>query len=436
MLLNNTISVCPFCKKEVSADIIERNESVFMRKYCSEHGSSEVKIAKYAWYYKGITGFYNSLLPRGALPRSNSPLYVFFVTSVCNLDCPICFTDANVTRDIQEIPLETIKKYLNNIHKQKKIIRLSGGEPTMREDLPKIIQLIAESGNFPYMFTNGIKLKDYSYARLLKKSGLKGVLLWLDSISNDNIHMQMRGKTVLRDKVKAIENIRKLKIPFCFYHVKTKGINDIDTKGCWDYVQKNNFIKALWIKSYVCLGKKGFSQKSEFIMDELIEEIASISNGAFSLEDAYYYQKFNCILAALRKTPFCYYVYSMLLPRGNSRPIRFVKYAKVIDEFEKRWKVSAEDAKYYFMTSVLNKIVYSFPVMGYLMLRQAVSRQPMYKVIYDYLPRGYFLLLITTFYNIDNYDKLQVHNGCCNSVFNNDPNNNIPLCDVNIKHFG
>lgn len=436
ILLSNTTSICPTCKKEVSADVIERNGSIFMRKCCGEHGSFEIKIAKHAWYYKGITGFYNSLLPQGALQCRNSPLYVFLVTSKCNLNCPICFTDANATRSIQEVSLTMIEKYLNAIRNQKKIIRLSGGEPTIREDLPEIIRLIKESGNFPYIFTNGIKLKNYSYLKLLKESGLNGILLWLDSMHNDNVHKQIRGENVLKNKMQAIDNIKKLNMPFCFYHVKVRGINDADTKDCWEYVQKNGFIKSLWIKSYVHLGRKGFSRENEFIMDELIEEIADMSNGVFSLEDAYYYQKFNCILAALRKIPFCYYVHSMILPRGNSQPIRFIKFAKEIDEFERRWMVSTEDAKRYFLMTVLKKIVCSFPVMGYLILRYAINRQPMYKVIHDCLPAGHFLLLITTFYNSYNYDKLQAYNGCTNSVFNYNPINNIPLCDMNMRHFG
>lgn len=436
MLLNKTISVCPACKKEIDADIVERYGSIFMEKACSEHGSFGVKIAKKAWYYKGITNFYSSLLPQGFLKCRNSPIYVFFAASSCNLNCPICFTEANTKRCLREMPMETIKKYLGSINNHKKIIRLSGGEPTLRQDLPEIIRLIVKSGNFPYMFTNGLKLKDYSYLKCLKKSGLKGIFMWLDSVDNEGVHKQMRGQEVLKEKMQAINNIKKLRIPFCFYQVKVKGVNDVDTGNCWKYVLKNRFIKALWLKSYAHLGNKGFSIENEFIMDELVEEAGKISNGLFNLEDAYYYQKFNCILAVLRNMPFCYYVFSMILLRANLRPIRFAKYAKEIDEFERRAKESIQDAKCYFFSTLLRKILYSFPILGYLILRKSINKQPMFKVIYDYLPANYFLLLISTFYNAYNYDKKQIHNGCLNSVFNFGPIKNIPLCDINIEHFG
>lgn len=436
MLLHKTLSVCPDCQKEISAGIIEKDGSVFMEKACQEHGKFQIKIAKYAWYYKGITEFYNNLLPPGLIQKRNSLLYVFLTTSSCNLNCPICFTQANSTRQVPQMSLSKINEYLMKIRNQKKIIRLSGGEPTVREDLPQIISLIAKSGNYPYMFTNGLKLKDPAYLKTLKKSGLKGILMWFDSINNEKVHQQIRGQEVLKEKTCAMDNIKRQKIPFCFYHVKVKGINDLDTKGCWEYVLKNNFIKALWVKSYAHLGNKGFSRENEFLMDELTEEMVQLSNGLFNLEDMYYYQKFNCILAVLRGIPFCYYAHSIILARDATGSIKFAKFAKEIDGFEKRWQDSALIGKAYFIGSVLPKILQAFPVLGYLILRGITHREPMYKIIYDHLPKKYFLLLITSFYNSYNYDKIQIHNGCMNSVFNADPLTHTPLCQTNVKLFG
>lgn len=50
-------------------------------------------------------------------------------------------------------------------------IQLSGGEPTMREDLPEIIHMGREKGfTFFQLNTNGIRLaQEAGYARKLKK---------------------------------------------------------------------------------------------------------------------------------------------------------------------------------------------------------------------------------------------------------------------------
>ena len=54
-------------------------------------------------------------------------------------------------------------------------IQLSGGEPTMRDDLPEIIHMGRKKGfTFFQLNTNGIRLaREDGYARKLKKAGLK-----------------------------------------------------------------------------------------------------------------------------------------------------------------------------------------------------------------------------------------------------------------------
>ncbi len=436
-IISKTISVCPVCKKEISADILERDSSVFMQKQCSEHGDFEVKIAKHGWYYKGLISFYDNLFPKEFADTRRCIFNVFFITSKCNLNCPICFTDANLTRKIQELPLDVIKDYLSNIKNNAKVIRLSGGEPTLRKDLPEIINLISKSGNYAYLFTNGLRLKDYLYLRLLKKNGLQGVIMWLDSLKNDELHNLIRGQAILKDKMQAIENIKKARMPFCLYHVKVKGINDFELRDVWEYVLKNSFVKSIWVKSYAHLGKKGFSRENEFVIDELIEEITKINNGIFSLEDMYYYQKFNYILAALENTPFCYYSQTMIFPRSFNRGMAFSRYAKPIDEFERIWQYSKQEARKYFRRHIFCELRKHLPVsLLWFLIRLKANKQPLYKAVHEFLPPGYLFLIVNTFYDCWNYDKTLVHRQCLNGVFHLNPVKNIPLCELNVNSFG
>jgi uncharacterized radical SAM superfamily Fe-S cluster-containing enzyme len=436
MLLNKTISVCPVCKREISADIVENNGSILMQKHCAEHGNFEVKIAKNAWYYKGLISFYNSLFSENFSEQRKCTFNVFFATSSCNLNCPICFTDANLKSDSKELDQIQIKEYLKGIKNSAKIIRLSGGEPTLRNDLAIIIRLISESGNYAYMFTNGLKLTDYTYLKSLKKSGLQGVIMWMDSLKDDQVHKLIRGRPIIKEKMRAIKNIQKLRIPFCLYHVKVKGVNDPDLKDIWEYVLKNKFVKSVWVKSYAHLGKKGFSRENEFVIDELIEEIIKINNGIFSLEDMYCYQKFNYILAALENTPFCYSTQTMILPRRAKLCVEFARYSKLIDEFEKIWKDSKCEAKKFFRYHVISQLKKYMPVsLIYFLMRQKLSNQPMYKAVHELLPSDYFFMIVNTFYDAWNYDKTLVYRQCFNGVFHLNPLRNIPLCELNVRSF-
>jgi uncharacterized radical SAM superfamily Fe-S cluster-containing enzyme len=437
VILNKTISVCPVCKKEIPADIVEENSSVFMQKLCDEHGEFKVKIAKHAWYYKGLMSYYDALFPGESAESRKCIFNVFFVTSSCNLQCPICFTDTNVANKIKELPLQKVRDYLDGIKNHGNAIRLSGGEPTLRKDLPEIINLITKSGNYAYMFTNGLRLTDLPYLQSLKRAGLKGVIMWLDSLSNDKLHSLIRGRAVLKDKMQAMENIRKIRIPFSFYHVKLKGVNDSELKNIWEYALKNNFVKSMWIKSYAHLGKKGFSRENEFVIDELIEETTKINNGAFSLEDMYYYQKFNYMLAAMEGTPFCYSSQTIVLARNANHRVEFSKYSKLIGEFESIWKDSKSEAKRFFRRAVLRELRKHIPLsLLWFLIRFKTSRQPLYKALHEFLSPEYLFLIVNTFYDAWNYDKTLVHRQCLNGVFHLDPVKNIPLCELNVKSFG
>ncbi|MBI5014728.1 MAG: radical SAM protein [Deltaproteobacteria bacterium] len=54
-------------------------------------------------------------------------------------------------------------------------IRLSGGEPTLRDDLPEIVALCARYGKRAVLLTNGLRLADRRYLRILKEAVLRGV---------------------------------------------------------------------------------------------------------------------------------------------------------------------------------------------------------------------------------------------------------------------
>lgn len=82
---------------------------------------------------------------------------IFFVTSVCNAKCRTCFywEALNQKGDLTLAEIETLTRTMPPFHH----LILSGGEPTLRRDLPEIIHLFyANNGirflNFP---TNGLK---------------------------------------------------------------------------------------------------------------------------------------------------------------------------------------------------------------------------------------------------------------------------------------
>ena len=104
------------------------------------------------------------------------------VTQRCNLHCPVCFR-AWANRPEQENPaydpdFQEILERLQRLKKERKdidpTIAFTGGEPTLRDDLPRLVYETHRLGfSRTEVITNGLRLaEDLSFCRELKKAGL------------------------------------------------------------------------------------------------------------------------------------------------------------------------------------------------------------------------------------------------------------------------
>ena len=128
------------------------------------------------------------------------------VTKRCNLRCRFCFADAGAE---QEPPLEVLLDDVRDIAvtTSRPMLQLSGGEPTLRNDLPQLIRAAKEAG-IPYVQvnTNGIRLaEDPALAHELAEAGLDFVFLQFDC-TDDGICRTLRGHDLLAVKERAIRN--------------------------------------------------------------------------------------------------------------------------------------------------------------------------------------------------------------------------------------
>ena len=114
------------------------------------------------------------------------------LTNRCNLDCEFCFANARACGFVYEPDFDEIVKMLTLLRDQKPVpapaVQFSGGEPTMRDDLAKIIRKAKEIG-FPQVqiASNGVRLaKEPEYAQELKDAGLNTVYLHFDGVTPEN----------------------------------------------------------------------------------------------------------------------------------------------------------------------------------------------------------------------------------------------------------
>ncbi|KLV26197.1 GTP 3',8-cyclase MoaA [Niallia circulans] len=164
----------------------------------------------------------------------------------CNLRCQYCMPKEIFGPDYPFLPpselltydeIERIAKIFVELGVEK--IRLTGGEPLLRKDLPVLVdRLIRLEGLEDIaLTTNGIFLPKYAHD--LKQAGLKRVNISLDSI-NDELFGQMNGRNVGAAPVKkGIEAAQNAGLGIKINMVIKKGMNDSEIIPMATYCKEN-----------------------------------------------------------------------------------------------------------------------------------------------------------------------------------------------------
>jgi hypothetical protein len=229
----------------LAAELVACDEGIVIRKKCDEHGEFQTNVWRgsvQSWEewnslnYWGTNNSSNSQenklcsLDCGLCADHLTPacFVIVEVTERCNLKCPVCFANAGGNHGADP-SLEDLASVFENALKSEGVtpsLQLSGGEPTMREDLPAIIG-IARSSGFEHIVldTNGIKLgRGREYLRKLVKAGLDTLYLQFDGISEEP-YVKLRGKPLLEDKHRAIDNCKVEGVGVILVPTVAKGAN-------------------------------------------------------------------------------------------------------------------------------------------------------------------------------------------------------------------
>lgn len=170
-----------------------------------------------------------------------SPSFVsFFVTFRCNCKCIMCDVWKKKIQD-EELSVPEIKKIFSQI-KGIDVIRLSGGEPFLRNDLAEIIDTIDKASNpgVIHITTNGLLTK-HIVETLKKIKNPKKVHI---KISVDNLekeHDRVRGVPAYKKAMKTIEELSKLRKKLGFF----LGVNQtiVDSSGLKAYKKLKKVMK-------------------------------------------------------------------------------------------------------------------------------------------------------------------------------------------------
>ncbi|MDR4433333.1 GTP 3',8-cyclase MoaA [Bacillus tequilensis] len=221
---------------------------------------------------------------RQMLDKRNRPLrdLRISVTDRCNFRCTYCMPaelfgpDYPFLKKEELLSFEELERlatlFVTRFGVEK--IRLTGGEPLMRKDMPELIKKLARIPGVRdiAMTTNGSLLP--VYAERLKEAGLKRVTISLDSLEDERFK-KINGRGVSVSKVlEGIEAAKQAGLGVKINMVVQKGLNEKDILPMARYFKEKGhilrFIEFMDVGNTNQWEKKDVMTKAEII--DLINE--------------------------------------------------------------------------------------------------------------------------------------------------------------------
>ncbi len=243
-IIRETRSLCPVCLRNLPARLLrEADGRILLEKSCPAHGEYRVPV------WQGLVDWDAWLLgtpPLGADDALNCPgscglcseheigscCVLLEVTPRCDLRCRFCF--ARGGESAKEPGLDELKDAVRDIVRQcgSPLLQLSGGEPTLRDDLPELVRFAKEAGcSYVQLNTNGLRLaQERDYVKRLAEAGLDIVFLQFDGTRGE-IYETLRGKPLLEEKTEAIRVCGAERIGVTLVPTVVPGVNDDDLGG-------------------------------------------------------------------------------------------------------------------------------------------------------------------------------------------------------------
>ncbi len=241
---------------EIKAQIVERDDQIWMIKDCPKHGHYEDLMAIdsrfLAWIEKNFPGrdipAHNdeNLHKHGSstVRYGRGSVLTVDLTNRCNMMCDPCFMDANQVGFVHELSWEEITEILDNAIKIKPrrqmSVQFSGGEPTMHPYFVDAVRYARKLGyNSVQAATNGIEFaKSKDFSRKAFEAGLRYAYLQFDGIGNDaNSHRQVGN--LFDVKLRAIENMHEAGIEIILVVTIVNNVNNDQVGAIVKFAMQN-----------------------------------------------------------------------------------------------------------------------------------------------------------------------------------------------------
>jgi 7,8-dihydro-6-hydroxymethylpterin dimethyltransferase len=274
IFLKHTTSTCPECLALVQTRVLIKDNKVYFKKYCQEHGESIALVDEDAEYYINA---YRYARP-GTMPHEFSTevsagcpsdcglcpdheqhtcVPIIEITDFCNLACPVCIVDNQYTSHMGTAEFSAMIERLVQHEGTLDAVTISGGEPTVHPHVLEFIQIAKRPEiSRVTLVTNGLRIgRDRAFAEKLKELDVY-VILQLDGFSAE-AHKKVRGRDLTKEKAAALDMLRALNIPTQLTFVPARGVNEHEIGQAVRLMLEEDFILSIVFQPVALTGQGG-----------------------------------------------------------------------------------------------------------------------------------------------------------------------------------
>ncbi len=239
-----TRSICPECRRVIDAHVILRDNKVYMRKRCPEHGQFESLIYGDAQAYTSTTKFnkpgtiplhYSTEVVNGCphdcglCPdhQQHACVGIIEVNSACDMDCPLCFADAGHGYNLTLQEVEDILDHFVETEGAPEVVQFSGGEPTIHPEIIPMIRAALDRNITNVMLnTNGKRIaRDDQF--LAELGELKPYIYFQFDGFEAETYRIIRGEPdLLPIKLRALDRLAEIDCKVVLVPAIERGVNE------------------------------------------------------------------------------------------------------------------------------------------------------------------------------------------------------------------
>jgi 7,8-dihydro-6-hydroxymethylpterin dimethyltransferase len=305
-----TRSICPECKKVIDAHIVIRDNKVFMRKRCPEHGRFEALVFGDAELYTRIQPYNKpGTLPlefatevRDGCPldcglcpdhQQHACLGILEVNQACNLDCPLCFANSgtHLSHSGWEATFEQVEYMIDRFiaaEGNPEVIQFSGGEPSLHPRILDFIKLAQDKGiNYVMMITNGIRIaRDDKFLAGLAE--LKPhIYLQFDGFDAETNRI-IRGKPdLIEDKIRALDRLAEADVRAVLVGAIERGVNEHEIGPIVEFGLRHPAVFGVNFNSAFRAQRHNIKSDplTRITIPDILKALETQTNGLFQLSD-------------------------------------------------------------------------------------------------------------------------------------------------------